>query len=1184
VPGTDTAPAPRPHSPDLEEPDVDIGDFHVPDDLSGEDIGPADLGIEIPDDLSSLDPELIQPIKVVLAGLDKSAEQFAREAAHEKLAKQERKGPLFKRIVKSVWHTMTREYQLVKETQKAKADIEENNNLRHHQGKDDTKWREDTTRRFASEYGEAMIHADAGETYHNLSDPEKAEDKNIKRMRENIENLLARYARGDIPDRANFDKAAEEMQEAWRKENISQDYIGEGKMQATNIGDMAEQVKVMLDAAEGLSAVDKELRLRAILDKTEIIVGEAKVGSNIEIEATMAERIAEKMKGVPFINENRFAKVSAFLQNPLIVGAMVAGAYALGQKGLAYLVPGLGTAIVAAASEYHATLDERDLMDRREDNDQTANEKNKRQMELEMTRLKGREVGELIDDIGSLYNEHGELNLEDAADFKRAYEIAGEIMARMHLYDLGKRVINFADESSENIASRRFDLDLALAKLEADMSLYENPEDTHTEAIAEEIDFVIGALEQEISAQDRLAKKIALNRAAFKFVTVAVTTTLTAGVAKYLPHVVEHVVDAVREYFGGTAPDMAPASVESPLTGNDVPDVSTEYGADSSQVPDVSVEYGADGTVEVPDVAVEYGATGAAPSPEVPDISTEYGRTGTVPSAEVPDVSGDYGGETKNGGEFKASETTTVNLPEGFTETTAGNQVIVTSPGGETFTAIMNPDGSLSQESVDQMQSAGYKVDVHSDIVNGPPEVKTQTVTASEFVKSHPEMKPVEVEEFMVNEKEKVSDLNELGLNNTANKDGSVTVSISGMTAEGSFNGKSGVNWHEAAKQGHMNLYISASKDSQLQCLELAFDESGKIDIPADSPARAFFDNKGNFLGGYERAAVTGDVTPDGVTHVASLATEVGKNQGTFTETVKVPTAKTVYSYTITPPNNMSEQSVTIVDAAPKVGYPFPGLPLWGRRRLGEPDKDGEDVTPMPFSPAGVGVPGSPDGPPIDDEDELRTVRAPSSSGGGGKPATSPPSTPPRAPGTGPSLSASPAPLALAASPETDTGGTPTGTQNPVGSPAAGTADDDDPIAAAFAAATAANADFDGRTQASATPTTGFPPTDNFPPESRPFIEGLKRDLRPMPAGFHFDIAGLPALTQKMVIYMVYDMMSQFPQEPGEARQSWLDRVTDKIGLAAIDGRNSLTSMPPGPVRSLFGGAFAALSKVPAGV
>src|SRR6185503_20213234 len=282
------------HPTDVLPPDGNLNtDVAIPDDIR--ELVPhdtAETAVDIPDD-----PELaakVVAVRVVLASLDNSVDQFAREAGHEKLAVRE-KAPFLKKFARSVWHTLTREYQVVKATKEAREAIIESGNLRHHQGESDEKWREAVKKRYGSEFAEHLIHEENGETLHKLSSPEAATDPDAKRINDDIKEIMRERAKGNIKSKEDLDMMLERKAEEWAAAGISQKYIAEGEFLVNNLDAAGDQIDAAVESVMGLKNLDRDAAIEFVLEnQVEVVAGEAKVGARTEIEATRTERLMEK--------------------------------------------------------------------------------------------------------------------------------------------------------------------------------------------------------------------------------------------------------------------------------------------------------------------------------------------------------------------------------------------------------------------------------------------------------------------------------------------------------------------------------------------------------------------------------------------------------------------------------------------------------------------------------------------------------------------------------------------------------------------------------------------------------------------------------------------------------------------------------------------------------------------------
>ena len=901
----------------------------------------------------------LDTIRIGLASLDSNVDAFAREAAHEELAEDKKKGPRLKRFAKSVWQTMMREHVVVKKTQQKREEILESGNLRVHQGESDQQWYQDVSRRYTSEFAEHLIHEEAGETFHKLSDAEQQNNPEALRIRTEINEFLAGYAKGDIDD-PSVEPYLDRMFEEWRDEGVGEQFIGEGKLLAHNLVDGARQVKAAYEARQGLTALEQEQHLKDILAQVEINLGEAKVGSRSEIEATRSERLAKKLQNVPFINEGRLSKIGAVLGNEMVLSAMMSVAFFVGQRGASSaassLIPGLGAGIIAGIRERRALRDERVLMDRRRDRGQEADTKVQAQAELDATRYESRPVGELLDELSALYDQNGDLTLRDRSDLDAALRLQGEIRARIQISDRdGARLINFADITPDEMEGRRFDLDLAMAKLESDMKkLFANPVaitalginqgETYDDLLTTERDTMVGLLKGEMKAKDRIFNKLVLSRALERGLITAGTGMGLGALAGYGPGV-------LKSLFGG----MFGEEIDMVLAGNET---GTGSGATPNFTGTIGGEApdGVDGPIGTPtEVKGPIGGTGNTPKftgtiggqasevdgpigsklpgsigGEAPDgVDGPIGGTG-----KTPEFTGTIGTEVFKGGDTVVlGDKTKVVLPEGFRAEAHSNVVKLTMPNGTTIESAIEKNGELSQSTLDILKNNGLNVLHHQDPIEGEPKVTHEKVNAREFVENHKnEMVKIKNEKWYHNNTSKY-DLNELGLHNTKLDNGNIRISIKGMTSDGSFNGKSGVDWHEAVKDDQLKLYVSSGRGTQAHAFEIPFNADGTIDIDENSPVGALFNKEGKFIGGYQQASVAGETAPDGTIKIATLATVVGTNSPEINDVIVTPTTATAHTYTIVPPAEAMTGAATYTTAETQFA---PVTPVYARRRLGE--------------------------------------------------------------------------------------------------------------------------------------------------------------------------------------------------------------------------------------------------------
>lgn len=923
------------------------------------------------------------PLKIVLTGLDNNVDLFAKEAAHEALSEQA-EGGFFKRFAKNVWNNITHEYRVVKQTQNAREEIHASGNLLHHHGKSDQKWREAVVTRYSSEYGESLLRE--GETFHNLNSPEMADDPNAQRIREDILDLVRRYARGDIIDAASLEEGHTRNVEQWRQDGVSQEFIGEGRFLAHNILAMGEQAKAALDSEEGLDAIDRDAKLEEMLSKAEIITGEAKVGSQVEIESTLSERLAEKLKNVPFINEGRLSKVVGFLGNETAVAALLSAAVYGSKSAFSRLViPGVGGGIVAAVRERKMLKQERALMARRMDygaeipdkvewEDLSLQDKameamgygpNTRQSKLGEVMDNARPVEELMAEIGSLYDGSGELKMRTRDELVEAMGRLAEVQARSEITDDGRRLVGFENHDVEDHENLRWDLVLAAAKLETDMQkLFENPvakamldiqvDETFDTMSAEQRGLADGVIEGEMEQKDKLFKKIVAKEAFSKFVSGTVLGAAVGGVVHGAEQAVMgndiNPVQVVQDAQGGhqvqnmAFAQSAPSAPIDQLGGDGAPDqlggdggAPDQLGSPGSSAPD---QLGGADTNAPGSLGGE--STSAPNQLGGPDTDAPGSLGGETATPSAPETLGGSDGPEQLGapGEAHAlSETSTMNLPEGYETQINGDQLTVTTPDGTTIEGLqLNSDGSLTDQAKEALQNNGLNVADTVDVVNGEPQVSQQEVSSDVFAQNHmDEMKTIHHQGWMD------EGGNELGTQNGVDASGNIVIDVSGMASNGSFHGASGINWHEAALGGHLTVDVSAGEGSQAHVFEIPVSPNGQAIITPDNPAYALYDANGMPTGGFQEINFNAGAGANGVENVVTLSTVVGSHQESFTDTITTQGAPEAHHTYIISDTSAADANGTHYNIEPTFGTPtspnapvMPTVSLYDRVRLGK--------------------------------------------------------------------------------------------------------------------------------------------------------------------------------------------------------------------------------------------------------
>lgn len=959
--------------------------------------------IEIPDDLSSLpeanlkgeeyekyinpDSPEAEPLRIVMANLEGNVGKFSREATHNELQKTDEGSPRWRRFAKSVWHTMTRPYQIVKTMGEKRQDILESGNLFHHHGKSDERQREAVVKRYSSKYGEKLIHEEAGETFVKLGAKEAANDDDALEIRGDVLKLVEDFAKGDLKE-DSFEQTQKDMFNRWLKRGIGQQYIGEGKFLAHNLLAMARQAKAAYDAREGIEGVDRDAELTAMLEKAEIITGEAKIGSNVELADTVSERLAEKMRGKKWMSEGRLSRVASFLGNEVFVAAAMSGVVYAGKRvfsgATAVLMPGAGAAVLAGVRERYAMRDERALLAMRLDAGQEIDTTNIDQVEIAETLYAAEKSTKLIEQLRDLYGEDGELKLESREDLEAALKLQGEIYARFRVETAqgkeGKpgRLIDYTEGDSETSGDRKFLLDMALAKLEADLEqcfadpdaavkLEINPDEEYRDLLEQSTSIAMGLYSQETRDKDQDFNRQVWHRGLKRAAIVALTSVLTREVVDAVGDMIRNpgqVFEKIKDFFtartpSGATPTIVPMGFEVPGGEGSGPVDATRVGGEQP------------GPIDATRIGGETGAVDATriggPESGAVDATRIGGESGAVDATRIGGEGGPVdatriGGEILTDGKtLDVNENTKVTLPEGYKVAKDGDTVTVNGPDGKTFQMQLDKNGFPTEKSVQDLRDSGFQVYDSEGVKEGEPKVTHEKVTRNEFYEKHKhEMTKISIQDWADNNTSKY-DLNELRLDNSLRKDGSVLISADRMFKDGSFSGSEHFNWREAAKDGKLMVYISSSEETQGRAFELKVNTDGHVVVENDHPARALFNKEGEFIGGFQRVAIKGGENEKGATKIVSLATIVGKDAPGFRDVVTTPTLEETHHYTIVPPKEMEPRSV---ETPGEDRDDTVAVPIYGRRRLGDAIPGEPPVAPTPPNMALPPAPNRPALPP----------------------------------------------------------------------------------------------------------------------------------------------------------------------------------------------------------------------------
>jgi hypothetical protein len=267
-------------------------------------------------------------------------------------------------------------------------------------------------------------------------------------------------------------------------------------------------------------------------------------------------------------------------------------------------------------------------------------------------------------------------------------------------------------------------------------------------------------------------------------------------------------------------------------------------------------------------------------------------------------------------------------LPSNYHLVTASNGTM-TIEGPKGFTPIegltLDKDGSFSSESLAQLKEHHVSAIDTGGMVAGEDKIVSQNMSVEQYNTLHSAHTTHVTRDFPYDSNTEMPDNNEKRLwwagegDKGLGKDGStIQMSVSHMTAEGSFHGSNHISWAQAAHDGKLKLAVSASRDTQAHVYFVDVKPNGAIDIPKDNPSSKFFsvgkDGQVEFNGAYAEVVEVRDKVGD-VTHIAPLATEVGSDSlTTIPDKISVPTQHYAPHVKLTPPVITHEAQGRVVE------------------------------------------------------------------------------------------------------------------------------------------------------------------------------------------------------------------------------------------------------------------------------
>ncbi|MDN5274112.1 MAG: hypothetical protein JWP06_13 [Candidatus Saccharibacteria bacterium] len=818
-------------------------------------------------------PPPVPEFTLVMLDQSKDARDFARDAADTRLTQELGEGGKFSKFIKGIWKG-----NIAKDYYRQKYIKEAQTQIESSQDVLIHETKEVGARGRAKLATMERFQREEAEMINRGAGENKNSIAGDSELAVGLKGILREYAEGRLSDDALLEERTRVV-EAYREAH-GDAFVGEGLVKTDNILDIAQAVKGAIEHGESVDNV---------LANMKIVTGEARTGSRSEAHYNKVD------KAINWLSKSRIGSVVP--EAAIIAGTSIAsGILRIGSSktigALAKTIaPGVGGALIAGVREWHHVKDERTQHSREMAVGKGFRVGDERREKMEGTRYETltaqsitnalREHHESIfrDDAERPAGTTKDMALQAALDALTATEVRN-LMADSQKIDL----ISYSDVA--NVGEER--MQLALARAQLKVALRNELDDDARSRLgidtAPSIEDLIEAqsgtfidmISNDITAKDKAFRHLRNRRVAIA-AGIGLAAGLTFGV---IGQETMAAFDSTREGL-----------VEQLWNGQNHPIDGTDHQ---------TILHG-----------LAHGDKSAghhAPSTEY--TSTSTGEHGTL------ELSNDH---------------SIVHNPD-------GTMNFVDPNGNTTIENLsVNPDGSLSPESIQLLESHGMLVQDTStiiDVVTHEP----KAVNFNTFMHNHQGDTTHVTRDgwYDNNTPAPVFDKNELGVQWGGKEGTGITktgyqLNLNGMIANGSFHGDKSVDYHEAIKSGHLKLEISGSKDTQTHPFTVKVNPDGTMDIPKDSPAGQFFtkeDGHAVFNGQYGEVSQIGDVDKHGVEHIRPLATIVGTGKAehhTFHDIVAVHTPVVHPGYVIT--SGGYETTGTFTEMAPVI-------PIVSRRSL----------------------------------------------------------------------------------------------------------------------------------------------------------------------------------------------------------------------------------------------------------
>lgn len=823
-----------------------------------------------------------------------------------------------------IWkHNLFEDYFRNKEITKIRKSIETSDNLYAADQADTTasnKSKNAIVQRFTSEYGDELIHHEAGEHRKEIDTEEVLAP---------IKKLIVDYASNKIDD-VEFLRQKQGLLATIKKENPDLD-LG-GRMFADNLlgtaQEIREQVEFAITHEDGLRALDFDLK---------VVVGKAKAGVRTEAQFNTVDRLVDKLKKTTvgqFVNETTLASGVA-------IASSVAKAVSkrVANSRLAQWASFGGTAAVSAG--YAAMAESRRFSEERRQhlremaqNKKYDAEKSPRREDMEKYKYNTVPATNLADRLETSLYKSKEQARQDLAAQRARLERTSEMDVK-------------TTEDSEQVVA-------ALAELER-LENY-NPDATiETKKIGKKELYDLMAYVADIEARIQLSDRKKIDLISYSDATQVEEERLRLDIIRARAKI------TLREKWQASSPNhdfdealnaLVTAS-SNELTRDDIESKDALFKKMKTNRSWKAAARGLVSGLIIGGVAQEVAA--AATGSTKGFLGWLLGRN--KPAAADDHVTALESLRRWYNNEAPAQPTSwhdevvgssTVKLPDGYNlEFDGVGTYAIMHDGSTVVDQLTFVNGQLTPDSLAALKAADIAIGTSTiNVTSSTQEI--HSMTAKDFVATHNTTEVARHQWY--NNDTTEFDLNEQkqwwgGIKGTGvDKAGNFVMSIKHMFKGGSSyvdaqGFEHSIDPSNPAATPHLRLLLSLSKDTQKHVFEISVDKNWNAIIDKNSEAGQLLFAQGGkhaeFLGKYaEIAEVMG--TKDGVEHVNIISTVVGDG----IKDINVPVIVTT---------SVPESVTTINPTADHLELPFV-IPLLGRTPLEPIQKKGEEKDSAPVT------------------------------------------------------------------------------------------------------------------------------------------------------------------------------------------------------------------------------------------